>query len=53
LGDWLHTQTGVEPELVKDNDFSRTLRDQAVACGLPLERVKNKYTMRMDIGQKG
>ncbi len=42
-------ETGVEPELVKDNEFARSLHQQATTIGLPLERVKNKYTMRLDI----
>ena len=44
-----NVETGVEAELAKDNDFSRALREQAAACGLPQERVKNKYTMRFEI----
>jgi GNAT superfamily N-acetyltransferase len=43
--------TGVEPELTKDNDFTKTLREQALACGLSLDSVKNKYMMRLEIGK--
>jgi GNAT superfamily N-acetyltransferase len=44
-------ETGVEPELLKDNDLVRTLHAQAAAIGLPPERVKNKYTMRFEIAE--
>jgi RimJ/RimL family protein N-acetyltransferase len=45
--------TGIEPELTKEYDFTHLLREQATARGLPQERIKNKYTMHLDLPDKG
>jgi hypothetical protein len=43
-------QTDVEPELLRDGDFARTVRAQAAARGLGRAKVVNKYTMAIELG---
>ncbi len=42
-------ETGVEPELQKDNDLVQAMRREASARGIPRERLADKYTMRFDL----
>jgi hypothetical protein len=41
--------TRIEPEFEKDNDFTRTVRQQAAGRGLDLNAIKSAYSMRLDL----
>ena len=46
---FVHTATEIEPALEEDNDFTRQMREEAIAAGLDPARIKNKYLMRLDL----
>lgn len=41
--------TEIEPAFEEENQFVKTMKEQAAAQGLNPEHIKNKYTMRLDL----
>ena len=45
-------RTDREPALEEENDFVRKLREEALARGLNPAAIRNRYTMRLDLGRE-
>jgi len=41
--------TGTEEVFTHENEFVKRIRDEAAARGIDLEKLRNKYTMRLDL----
>lgn len=42
-------ETGIEAALLEENEFTSALKKQMIDTGLPVEIMKNKYTMRLPL----
>ncbi len=42
-------ESGIETALEEEDDFVKQMREQAAAQGLDLQKIKNKYTMRLEL----
>jgi len=45
-------RTDREPALEEESDFVRTMREEAKAWGLDPAAIKNRYTMRLELGRR-